>query len=194
MDTDKIIRDLSNFMDESRFFAAWEEMSKDSFLVTPSQIFTKFIVGIVDDFYKKFHEHSDRDHRYPLYYMVIDVATVYITFERKDQVTFSKHDWLVAIEEEEPILYEGFKGTMNVYVKPLKCTIRFDATFDNDRQCFVVEDVRERITGDDSFFTFIPKSYMFEFNDYKLECNSGWKVFNKLKRDTYEEYKSKLGE
>lgn len=193
MTEEQIIRDLSNNKDESRFFAAWEEMSKESFLVTPSQIFTKFIVGIVGDFYKKFHEHSDRDHRYPLYYMVMDVATVYITFERRDQVTFSKHDWLVGIEDEEPVLYEGFKGTMNVYVKPLKCTIRFDVTFDNDREHFVTEDTREEITGDDFFRSFMPKSYMFEFDNVLLEIKST-DVFHKVKQGIYEEYKFKLGE
>jgi len=193
MEIDKIIRDLSDDMDDSRFFAAWEEMSKESFLVVPSQIFTKFIVDIVYDFYKKFNEYRNRDNKYPLYYMVMDVTTVHITFERRDQVTFSKHDWLRGIEDGDDVLYEGFKGTMNVYVKPLKCTIRFDVTFDNDRECFVVEDTRHEITGDDFFGSFMPKSYMFEFDNVLLEIKST-DVFHKVKQGTYEEYKYKLGE
>ena len=191
MDTDKIIRDLSNYMDESRFFSAWEELGKKGFLNSCS-IFTKFLVEIVNDFYKKFHEYSDRDHRYPLYYMTIDVTTVYITFERKDQVTFSKHDWLVAIEEGEPILYEGFKGTMSVYVKPLKCYINYDVTFDNDRRCFVEEQTRVEVTGNDFFSAFVPKSYTFQVDDFTLTCNNWYNIFQKINSNTYEEYKSKL--
>lgn len=191
MTNEQIIRDLSNNMDESRFFAAWDELSKKSYFDSCC-IFTKFIVEIVNDFYKKYHEYSDRDHRYPLYYMTIDVTTVYITFERKDQVTFSKHDWLVAIEEGEPILYEGFKGTMSVYVKPLKCYINYDVTFDNDRRCFVVEDIREEITGNNLFSVFIPKSYTYQLDDFVLTCNNGYNIFQRINSNTYEEYKSKL--